>query len=108
MFSLISHRMDAAKQVNSRQEAVAGLASVSLKRRAENAGLSNSIESRDKTLERGLEQVGRKDQSDKVSEGLTKRTTNTILDKIFEKSTFSNSLPFPQFNGAQWNENLQG
>ena len=32
----------------------------------------------------------------------------TIVDKIFEKNTFSNSLPFPQFNVAPRNENLQG
>ena len=32
----------------------------------------------------------------------------TIVDKIFEKNTFSNSLPFPQFNVAQRNENMQG
>ena len=32
----------------------------------------------------------------------------TILDKTFEKNTFSNSLPFPQFNVAPRNENLQG
>ena len=54
MFSRISHRMDAVKQVNSREEAVVGLASVSLKRKAKNAELSNSIESRDETQERGL------------------------------------------------------
>ena len=68
MFSLISHRMDAVKQVNSGEEAAIGLASVSLKRKAENAELSNSIESRNKTPERGLEQVDKNDQSDIVSE----------------------------------------
>ena len=43
--------MDAVKQVNSGEEAAIGLASVSLKRKVENAELSNSIESRDKTPE---------------------------------------------------------
>ena len=46
--------MDAVKQVNSREEAVVALASVSLKRKSKNAELSNSIESRDETQERGL------------------------------------------------------
>ena len=50
-----------------------GLPSVSLKRKAENAELSNSIEGRDGTLEKGLEQVGRMDPSDLVSEGPTKK-----------------------------------
>ena len=37
-------------------------------RKAENPELPNSIESRDETPERGLEQVGRNDPSEKVSE----------------------------------------
>ena len=49
MFPRISHRMDAVKQVNSGEEAAIGLASVSLKRKGENADLSNSTESRDET-----------------------------------------------------------
>ena len=61
--------MDVVKHVNSGEEAAIGLASVSLKRKEENAELSNSNESRDETLERGLEQVDRKDPSDVVSEG---------------------------------------
>ena len=65
--------MDAVKQVNSGEEAAIGLASVSLKRKAKNTQLSNSIESRDETPERGLEQVGRNDPSDVVSEGPTKK-----------------------------------
>ena len=73
MFSRISHRIDAVKQVNSGEEAVIGLALVFLKRKAENSELSNSIESRDETPERGLEQVGRNDPSDVVSEGPTKK-----------------------------------
>ena len=73
MFSRISHRMDAVKQVNSGKEAAIGPASVSMKRKAENAELPNSIESKYKTPERGLEQVGRNDPSDVVSEGPTKQ-----------------------------------
>ena len=53
MFSRISHRMDAVKHVNSGEDAVIGLASVSLKRKLENAELSNSIDSRDEIPERG-------------------------------------------------------
>ena len=53
--------MGAVKQVNSGEEAGIGLPSVSLKRKAENVELSNSIESRDETPERGLEQVVRND-----------------------------------------------
>ena len=73
MFSRISHRMDAVKQVNSGKEAAIGLASVPLMRKAENAELSNSIENRNETPERGLEQVRRNDPSDVVSEGHTKK-----------------------------------
>ena len=65
--------MDAVKQVNSGEEARIGLASVSLKRKAENPELSNSIKIRDETPERGLEQVGRNDSSDVVSWGTTKK-----------------------------------
>ena len=65
--------MDAVKQVNSGEEAAIELASVSLKRKAENAELSNSIESRDETPERGLRQVVRNDPSDVVSEEPTKK-----------------------------------
>ena len=61
--------MDVVKHVNSGEEAAIGLASVSLKTKEENAELSNSNESRDETLERGLEQVDRNDPSDVVSEG---------------------------------------
>ena len=46
MFWRISHRMDAVKQVNSGEETAIGLASVSLKGKAENTELSNSNESR--------------------------------------------------------------
>ena len=53
MFSRISHRMDAVKHVNSGEDAVIGQTSVSLKRKSENAELSNSIESRDEILEMG-------------------------------------------------------
>ena len=57
MFSRISRRMDGIKQVISGEEAGIELASVPSNRKAINAELSNSIESRDKTPERGLEQV---------------------------------------------------
>ena len=67
MFSRISHRIDAVKQVNSGEEAVIGLALIFLKRKAENAELSNSIESRDEIPERGLEHVSRNNQSVVVS-----------------------------------------
>ena len=73
MFSRIFRRMDAVKQVNSGEEAAIGLASVSMKRKAENAELSNSTESRYEPPERGLEQVGRNDPTDVVSEGPTKQ-----------------------------------
>ena len=71
--------MDAVKQVNSGEEAAIGLASVSLKRKAETAELSNSIESRDEIPERGLEQVGRNDPSDIVSEEPTKAKGRFVL-----------------------------
>ena len=44
-----------------------------MKRKAENAELSNTIESKDETPERGLEQVGRNDPSGIVNEGPTKK-----------------------------------
>ena len=43
-----------------------------MNRKAKNAGLSNSIKSRDETPERELEQVDRNGPSDVVSEGPTK------------------------------------
>ena len=76
--------MDAVKQVNSGEEAEIGLASVFLKRNAENAEWSNSIENRDETPERGLEQVGRNDPSDAVSEGPTKKKE---IFELIETST---------------------
>ena len=76
--------MDAIKQVNPVEEAAIGLASVSLKRKTENAGLSNSMESRDETPERGLEQVGRNDPSDVVSEGSTKNREGLSRQKRFQ------------------------
>ena len=44
MFSCISHRINAVKQVISREEAAIGLASVSSKSKAKNSESSNSIE----------------------------------------------------------------
>ena len=43
MFSRIFHRMDAVKQVNSGEEATIRLASIPLKRKAENVELSNTL-----------------------------------------------------------------
>ena len=57
MFSRIFHRLDTVNQVNSEEEAVIELGSASLKRKTENAELSNSIKSRDKTSESGLGQM---------------------------------------------------
>ena len=57
MFSGISHKLDATKQVISGKEAAIGLASVYSKRKAENVELSDTTDSRDETLEKGLEQV---------------------------------------------------
>ena len=54
MFSRIFHRLDAVNQVNREEEAAIELGSVSLKRKTENAELSNSIKSRDKSPERGF------------------------------------------------------
>ena len=65
--------MDVVNQVNSGEEAAIGLASDSLKRKAENAELSISIERRNETPEWELEQVGRNDPSDVVSERPTKK-----------------------------------
>ena len=79
MFSRISDRMDAVKQVNSGKEAAIGLAPVFLKRKAENAELSNSIESRDETPERGVGQVGRNDPPDVVNERPTKKKERSEL-----------------------------
>ena len=57
MFSRIFHRLDTVNQVNSEEEAVIELGLASLKRKTENAELSNSIKSRDKTSESGLGQM---------------------------------------------------
>ena len=65
--------MNAVKQVNSGEEAAIVLGSVSLKRKAENTELSNSVDSRDEIPERGLQQVGRNDPSGVVGEGPTKK-----------------------------------
>ena len=67
MLSRIYHKTDPVKQASSGDEAVIELASVSLKRKAENAELSKSIESTDKTPDRWLAQVGGNKPSDIVS-----------------------------------------
>ena len=53
MFSQISYRMDAVKQVNSVEEAVIVRASVSLKKKTENAELSTSLRRGTKLQEGG-------------------------------------------------------
>ena len=55
-----------------------------MKRKAENAELSSSIESRDKIPER-LEQVGINDPSDEVSEGPTKKKERFELPETSSK-----------------------
>ena len=80
--------MDAVKQVNSGEEAAIGPASVSLKRKAENAELSNSIESWDKIPERGLEQMGRNDPSDIVIEGPIKKNGRCELTETFTECSW--------------------
>ena len=91
MFSRIFHRMDAVKQVNSWVEVAIGLASVSLKREIENAELSYSIESRDKILERVLEQVGRNDPFHIVSEG-PKEITGLVGKEMLNINVLFNVL----------------
>lgn len=56
MFSHNFRRIYAAKQVISVVEAWIGLASVTSKRKAENAELTNSIESQDQTPDKKLRQ----------------------------------------------------
>ena len=75
MFSRIFQRMDVVKQVNSGEETAIGLGLASEKSRKFWIIIESrdSIESRGKTPERGLEQVGRNDPSDIVSEGRTKK-----------------------------------
>ena len=53
MFSQMSYRMDAVKQVNSGEEAVIVRASVSLKKKTENAELSTSLRRGTKLQEGG-------------------------------------------------------
>ena len=75
MFSRIFQRMDVVKQVSSGEETAIGLGLASEKSRKFWIIIESrdSIESRGKTPERGLEQVGRNDPSDIVSEGRTKK-----------------------------------
>ena len=39
---------------------------------------------------------------------LSSKMFQTIVDKLFERNTFSNSLSFPQFSVSQRDENLLG
>ena len=63
-----------------------GLASVSLKRKAENAELLNSIEGREKTSKKRVEQVSRNDQSDLVSKGPLKKKEGSELAETSAES----------------------
>ena len=63
-----------------------GLASVSLKRKAENAELLNSIEGREKTSKKRVEQVSRNDQSDLVSKGPLKKKERSELAETSAES----------------------
>ena len=80
--------MDALKQASSLEEAAIGLALVSLKKKAESAELTNYIEGRDKTPERGLEKVGRNDPSDVVSEEPTKKKGSFELTETSSKCSW--------------------
>ena len=57
-------------------------------RKAENAESSNSIENRDETPERRLEQEDRNDPSDIVSEGPTKKTGRFELRETFTECSW--------------------
>ena len=85
--------MHAVKQVNLGEEAAIGLASVPLKRKAENPQLSNPIERRvcplALTPERGLEQVRRNDPSDIVNEGPTKKKGRFKLTEAFTECSWN-------------------
>ena len=80
--------MDAVKQGNLGDEAAIGQASVSLNRKTENVQLSNSIESMNETPEQGLEQVGRNDPSDEISEGPTKKKGRFELTEMSAESSW--------------------
>ena len=83
MFSHISHRMDSVKQVNSGEETAIGLAAVS-----EDAELSNSLESSDKTPGGRLLQVGRNDQSGIVSKRLIKDSRRSELTETSKECSW--------------------
>ena len=77
--------MDALKQVISLEEEAIWLASVFLKRKAENSELSNSIESRNKTRKRVVKQVSGNDPSDVASEGPLKKKEGSELAETSEE-----------------------
>ena len=81
------------------------LASVSLKRKAENAELSKSIESTDKTSDRWLAQVGRNEPYDKVSEGSTKRKERFELTETSTQSS-SDVEPVPAEYANKYMDNF--
>ena len=89
--------MDALKQASSLEEAAIGLALVSLKKKAESAELTNYIEGRDKTPERGLEKVGRNDPSDVVSEEPTKKKGSFELTEMSSKCSWDLDLVLAEY-----------
>ena len=105
MLSSISHRTDPVKQASSGDEAVIELASVSLKRKAENAELSKSIESTDKTSDRWLAQVDGNEPYDKVSEGSTKRKERFELTETSTQSS-SDVEPVPAEYANKYMDNF--
>ena len=99
--------MNAVKQVNSGEEAAIVLASVSLKRKAENTELSNSIDSRDEIPERGLQQVGRNDPSGVVGEGPTKKKGRFELTET-SSDFFSGRVFFTDTDHSQDSRGREG
>ena len=80
--------MDVVKQAISGEEAEIELASVSSTGKLQNAKLPNSFESRVKTPERGLEQVGRNDPSNVVREGPLKNKGRFELTETSPKCSW--------------------
>ena len=100
--------MDAVKQVNSGKEAAIVLPSVSLKRKAENTELSNSIERRDEIPERGLQQVSRNDPSGVVGEGPTKKKGRFEMTETSSEFFFSIRVFFTDTDDSQDSRGREG
>ena len=81
------------------------LASVSLQRKAENAELSKSIESTDKTPDRWLAQVGRNEPYDIVSEGSTKKKERFELTETSMQSSLD-VKPVPAEYANKYMDNI--